>query len=219
MLEVVSYQDLTESSEESNEQGIKVFKLEVDDIPFGFLYLTDESYTLAWDGLLDFKRVDDEAQSFFYTQLDQLKHSDPQRSFLGLPVKKFTTLISLIISDKLVKYTLREKDQDQIDKFKNLLRQANEISFIRFDFLLRNPQFKCSFTAENPHSTRYRDCELAVMLPRSQAITRSFLRWVIKRHASSEELRKHEIDLKSSGAELSKLVGLYYNSANQFVVG
>ena len=212
MLEVVTYRNLTEPTEEIEEQGAQVYKLDVDNIPLGFLYLTPDSYTLAWNGLLDFRKVDDEARGFFYRQLDEQK-----KSFFEVSHYNHETKVSLIVKDRLLKYSLN--DPEQLREYAELLRRDGAVSFIRYDFLVRESPLRFGFTAENPHGTPHDDCELAVMLPRSQPVTRSLLRWIISRHTLSRHLRELDIDLKASGDRLSELVGPDFNTANQYAIG
>ncbi len=212
MLEVINYQDLTGRAEEIEEHGAQVFKLEVESLHFGFLYLTPATYTLAWNGLLDFGRVDAEAAGFLYQRLDEQK-----KSFLEISHYRFETMVSLIIRDRLFKYTLN--DPNQRNQYREMLRDGGSISFIRYDFIVRESPLRFSFTAENPHNTPANDCELAVMLPRSQPISEGLLRWVISHHASFQKQRIPPVNLKASGSKLSRLVWGDFDSANWFAFG
>ncbi len=205
MLEAITVSKIADITEHNAENGIEVFSLEVGPVHFGHLYLAQDTYTLTWDGTLDFKHIDDTAHLFLYKQLDYLKSAldfgeKYKRKF---SLEKYRTNVCFIVSDRLIKFHFDYSEEPE--EYKKLLDDPDQISFARYDFQLRSLPFWCCLTAENPQGTSFRDRELAFLVPRSQPITKSLLWWIVKNHVSIREL-KLRLDYHKSEPILSKVI-------------
>jgi hypothetical protein len=192
-------------AEDGAENSIEVFSLQVGQIHFAHLYLAQDTYTLAWDGTLDFKHINDTAHFFLYKQLDYLKSTFDFREKYKrkFSIEKYRTNVCFIVSGKLKKF--RFDYSAEPDEYKKLVDDPDQISFARYDFQLRSMPFWCSLTAENPEGTSFKDRELAFLVPRSQPITKSLLWWIVKNHVSIREL-KLRLDYHKSEPVLMKAI-------------
>jgi len=196
MIRKLTIEEVTRSNEEGDNQA-NIFYLRVGDIDFGYLYLTADNYTLAWDGSLDFEYLDETARYYLYKQLDATK------TIFSFSLERYTTEASLIVSGELKKFQFAHVKQPE--EYRQVLADPNQISFARYDFKLESLPHTYSFTAENPACTPQKDREMAILLPRSLPLTKSTLRWVVGNHVSFREL-KLAVDYHYTSALLDKLI-------------
>lgn len=174
MSKVITVREASTSADSDND--IVVFSVEVGPVHFGFLYLTSESYTLAWDGALDFRYLHEKAHFFLYKQ-----------SAFEFDLEDYDTRVALIVSNELKKFTYERSDQP--NNLKALLDKPNQISFARYDFQLKSSTARYSFTAENPQATLSDHREVAVMLAREQPLSKRLLRWAVGNHVAFRDLK------------------------------
>lgn len=178
--------------------NIDVFKIKFGEVDFSYLYLLEDVYTLAWTGSLDFKYLDDTARFFLYKQIDDLKPT-----FLNFSYQKYVTQVSLIVADKLIKYSYEYSRQP--DEYRQILVQPKRIAFARYDFRIGSSPLSFSFTAENPEATPSGDSEIAVSLPRSRPLTKRLLRWIVGHHRSHNRLNL-AVDYHNMPPALTKVI-------------
>jgi hypothetical protein len=172
-------------------------------VPVGFLYVSRDVYTFAWDGALDFSNIEHEA-------LDSLpNHLLPGAVPLSPenPATRFATEVSLILageSDELVKYNLG--NPQGYSGYKEILQNPARISFARYDVqgTWGGPQY--SFTAENPNYLPTNDSELAVRLFRSTPFPPALYDWILDHHSYHSELKK-ELEAQATVELFQHLIG------------
>lgn len=174
-----------------------VLKLQVSDIDFGYLYITEENYTITWMGNLDFHYIDESAQYFFYRQLDELK------SRFEFSIEKYTTCVSIIAADKLHRFKFKYSDNPQ--EYRTILDDPDQITFARYDFQLSSQPGVYCFSAEKAQDASSGGGELAILLPRHQPLAKGLLRWIVKNHISFKRLRLN-FDYHYNYANLVKLI-------------
>jgi hypothetical protein len=205
LLEAITVSKIADVREDDAENCIEVFNLQVGPIHFGHLYLSQDTYTLTWDGTLDFKHINDSALFFLYKQLDYIKTTFDFREKYKrkFSLEKYKTRVCFVVSGRLKKFHFDYSAEP--DDYKKLLDDPDQISFARYDFEFRSMPFWCSLTADNPQGTSFKDRELAFMVPRSQPITKSLLWWIVKNHVSIREL-KLRLDYHKSEPVLRKAI-------------
>lgn len=175
--------------------GEEVYLLDVFGVRFGFLYVTRWASTLGWSGTLRFSRLENEV-------LENL-------SFLISAEKKWRARnainVFFALANKSSIECNLEKPED-FTKYKYILRQFNQISFVRYDVTNTSivSPLVYSFTAENPDWLDTKDGELTIKLPKYQPWSANILNWIIEHHSSATFL-KNKVDLQEISATLSKL--------------
>ncbi len=210
MLQTISVSEIPTPSVDNDDPAQEFFELKLGAVHFGHLYLAQETYSLIWNGTLDFKYLDETARFFLHKQIDQIKSSlsfsiENYKFRFGL--EKYKTDVSLIYSDQLIQYHFdySEETSEKADEYKNLLEDVDNIFFARYDFRLKSLPFCCTFTAENSPQNSSKGHEMAFSLPRSQPVTKSLLRWIVKNHISFRELRLY-LDYHYSTPLLAKVI-------------
>jgi hypothetical protein len=199
--EILQFQEIEHFTKKNLALGRKAYLLNVSEVDFGFLYVSPEFYTLAWNSNTDFSLIDKTA---LYSLPTYLPSKENRWKINEVNLAKVTK-VSLIFpgaSDELVQYNL----SSPADSFKYhlALKEVWKISFIRYD-VRSEPPFLYSFTAENPYFSPTQEGELAIKLPKSQLLTMDLLGWIMDNHTAGGTL-ENEVDLKTSSEKISTLV-------------
>lgn len=164
-------------TEAEQECRARAFDLAVDNLPLMFVYATKDSYSVAWDGVLDFSQLDVEALDRLPSKLASFQWSD------GRNIVREAARVSFLVGSDVIELKLRVPENHL--RYQELL-EGMEFSLVRYD--IDSDSLRYSFTAERPLVERQIG-ELAVMRPSAEPITPKFLRWVLDRHIAGDQIR------------------------------
>jgi hypothetical protein len=157
----------------------KALLIDWDGKPVALLYVTPATYTIAWEGVVAFERLEDEVAG----ALEAL-------GWVGVRLREDAwrgrISAALVIpgpddSDELVKCRLGVAEE--YTRYSNLMDHPLAISFARYDvFDNVAAQSFFSFIAENAALRQGLESEVALKLSKSQKWTEGLLRWVLAHH-------------------------------------
>jgi hypothetical protein len=163
----------------------KALLVDWDGRPFALLYITPTAYTLAWEGVVAFDRLEAEVTG-------ALKAFGQADVSLSTPAWRNRTSVAFVFqrqddSDELVKYHLGRSREFTL--YSQAMTDPLAISFARYDFSesIQSGYF-FSFIAENPALQPGLGNEVALKLPRHHKWTDALLEWVIMHHRQSNLL-------------------------------
>ena len=199
------YQELRSFTEKNANLGRKAYLLYADRYPFGFLYASPMAYTVAWDGVFDFSKLEEEV----FVSLP--KHIASEEKALTAEQVKNRDLVSVsfILSteygSELVKRVLVK--YGEYEQYKKILDEINKISFVRYDIhdAEVTPPFEYSFTAQKSSQLPIVNGELSVKLPKYQSFSEELLKWILDHHTSLEKL-EDKIDMGHFVGTISNIV-------------
>ncbi len=182
----------------------KALRVEWDGIPLGLLYVTPTAFTLAWEGIVAFDRLEAEvAGSLTALGLTGV-------TFDRAPWRDRTTVAFVFPrkddSDELVKYHLSESGD--YARYSRDMTNSLAIAFARYDLsgVGQPPRAPFSFIAENASLRQGLESEVALKLGRNEKWSEKLLEWVLAHHRRGNLLRK-EVALKPSVSVLNQYVG------------
>lgn len=157
----------------------KALLVDWDGRPFALLYVTPTAYTLAWEGVVAFDRLEAEVTG-------ALKAFGQADVSLSAPAWRNQTSAAFVFqrqddSDKLMKYRLDRSREFTL--YSQAMTDPLAISFVRYDFsenTQSSPFF--SFIAENAALQQGLGNEVALKLPRHHKWTEALLEWVVAHH-------------------------------------
>lgn len=154
------------------------YSFSIDQEPVANVFVGPEAYTLAWNGSIDFSKIEDQALITLPVRLYSRFVSPQDQSIIN---------VSLAISEhsNIVKYSL--SDPIQATRYREDLKSYHRVVFARYDVNWEHsPAY--SFIAENPESgvrsrPRTRDYnELAIKLSRTYSLSNAVLEWIFEHH-------------------------------------
>src|SRR5437868_5595811 len=156
----------------------QAYGLDFDQRPFGFLYVDENDYTIAWSGYINFFKIEKE----IFRSLSERISSRWKRADISESVIREAANVLIVISkgvDELLEFKLSESTDYQ--EYRKILHSPKLISFIQFDIKdeAGNPDFKYSVTAERNNRTLHRSGEIAVSLPRHHEIKEGLMDWIV----------------------------------------
>lgn len=186
-----------DTSNHPDQVGEIPFSIDLGETPFGLLYITPRTYTLAWEGSVDFLELEKEvfqalaiATGSPYADFGDLELRNRTSVALGFPLKDG--------SDRLEKYRLKEPTE--YSDYSLALKNPGAINFARYDFsdnALADPYF--SFMAENAAL----ESEVALQIAKSYSCTKDLLRWMLAHH-ERYRLLVHQLDLEPSVSTINR---------------
>lgn len=173
---------------------------------FGFLYVEQGYYTIAWDGFIDFSTLETAA----LVSLPTILHETRKIPNLKEAKSVFNIKAHLIVDGdetQLIQCELGyKKSPPEYNKF---LSQPKKIKFARYDVvdIMPSSTFSYSISAENPFDrhTQHEYKEVAVRQPIDQPITELFLDWIIRRHSANPQY-EGKVSLEKSVSKIWKCV-------------
>ncbi len=170
-------------------QGEQAYLLNVDGQLFLRVYVMPDTYTLAWNGVIDFSKL---TGQILYA-LPRTMHGPGNGSvhtppaFLPKTIRYLikATTVSLIISGQVETYSL--VNPLEYRAYKKILRDKSaDIRFARFDIrnraLRRDRMFEYTFTASNPDVLGSEASELTILMPKPQTWSSNLIGWILKHH-------------------------------------
>jgi hypothetical protein len=188
----IQFEELKKYSETHADLNWRGYSISIDQEPFTFLFVGPEAYTLAWNGRVDFSKIDDEALLYLPVQL----FSEPVSSQDEIDV----SFIVADYRDILTQYSLN--DPEELSRYKKDVRIYTQLLFARYDvnwsrshsysFIAQNaerarPAFRIR-SVDVGHFQRVRKDynELAVKLARGYSISEKLLMWIVERHVDEK---------------------------------
>ncbi|HEX6746603.1 MAG TPA: hypothetical protein VF092_04850 [Longimicrobium sp.] len=171
---------------------------------FGFLYVTPSSYTLAWDGSVDFAAIEQKAIESLAVSTGLGSQLASGRRMISVFEYARASMIFRVECgwDQLIEFRL--DDPADYAAYCEALRHSRELLFARYDFH-DSQLMEYSFIAQNPlHPTDER--ELAIILPAHRPCSAELLRWITSHHTAFAQ-EHSRVDFTISAQTICQLVG------------
>lgn len=186
--------------------GNQAFSLEVAGRPLARFFVMPTGCTLAWDGVVDFSKIDNMALVDLSSRLSVAKWRFSSHYLHD------ATKVALLITgekDQLLRLTLASIDDYAVYR-KALARLS--VTFVRYEVDLGISSLRYVFTAENPEFSTRHQPELALMLPKDQFWPMTLLNWILDHHVERQRI-KQQIDVVALSELLRQLSNTDTSSA------
>lgn len=162
---------------------------------FAFLYVDIESFTIAWNGFIDFSVIEKVVlQDLPNALFPQLHRIQPSNSTIkSLFTFSGTTNEPL---DFMVQYDYNDDNPEKTQEFNQLIHSRwREALYARYDIINHQDyhNIRYSFTTENRHHPRvkHKFCELAIKQPITQELSIGLFEWVYNCHSERSYYKNH----------------------------
>jgi glutathione-independent formaldehyde dehydrogenase len=149
---------------------------------FGFVFVTPESRSIVWRGVLDFYRLERTALWAC------LAASSRVEEFSFLREDRYNIKASLVLfpSKELLQFDLG--DADEKATYLKTMKNPNQFLQVRYDMHAEapHPEADYSFTAENHRRMQAHSGEIAVQVPRLgdvRPVSSDFAKWMLRHHS------------------------------------